>query len=132
MSLDLETSTPLADLTQIPSLVANPADAHLASASTEGAARIIWFEAGRIRSAYLSSSGQLGDTKDLLPGTGKSILLSKGRKYSRIIGSVGRSKGYILGQREGGAVDVVDVRRGGSVVDTFESSVSYKLCCEPQ
>lgn len=115
MSLDLSTSAPLSDLTQIPSFVANPDDASLAIGSGTGAARVLWYEHGRIRSAYLSAAGQLGDTKDLLP--------NKGKKYTGILSIDGRKKGFVLGQKEHGAVDVVDVRSGAKVADVFESSV---------
>lgn len=115
MSLNLTTSIPLADLIQIPSMVDLPSDALLAAASSPGVARVVWFEHGRIRSAYLSAAGQLGDTKDLLPG--------KGRKYSRLLDVGVRSKGFVLGQMEDGKVDIVDVRGGAKVVDSFGSSV---------
>ena len=115
MSLDLNTSAPLSDLTQIPSIVALPSDAVLAAASSPGPARILWFEHGRIRSAYLSEGGQLGDTKDLLPG--------KGRLYARILDVGMRNLGFLLGQGEDDAVDIVDVRGQARIVATFDSSV---------
>ena len=116
LSLDLITSAPLADLTQIPSIVALPNDALLTTGSSPGTARVLWFEHGRIRSAYLSASGQLGDTKDLLPG--------KGMKYARILDIGIRRKGFVLGQKTNGAVDIVDVRNGAKIIDSFDSSVS--------
>ena len=119
MSLDLATSAPLADLTQIPSFVKVPSDAMLAAGSSPGTARVLWYEHGRIRSTYLSASGQLGDTKDLLPG--------KGQMYARILDVGVRRKGFVLGQREKGAVDLLDVRAGAKIVDSFADSVSFGL-----
>lgn len=119
MSLDLTTSAPLADMTQIPSFVKLPSDAMLVAGSSPGVARVIWYEHGRIRSAYLSASGQLGDTKDLLPGAGKL--------YTRILDVGMRRKGFVLGQMERGAVDIIDVTAGAKIVDTFADSVSLAV-----
>ncbi len=118
MSLDLTIPTPLADLTQIPSIVSLPSDALLAAASSPGPARVMWFEHGRIRSADLSAQGQLGDTKDLLPG--------KGKKYARILDVGTGRKGFFLGQKEDGGVDILDVRGGSKIVNSFDSSVRWQ------
>jgi hypothetical protein len=114
MSLDLATSAPIAEFTQIPSIVEFPEDAHLASSDTSGSARVVWFEHGRIRTVYLGKSGQLGGVKDLLPG--------KGRVYKRILNASARDQGWILGQMKNGEVDAIDVREGGKIVTTFEAS----------
>ena len=116
LSLSLATSVPLGDFTQIPSFVSNPSDAFLAAGSTSGSARVVWREHGRIRTASLSAAGQLGRTKDLLPG--------KGHKYGSLVDVGTRRKGLVLGKKENGAVQIVDVRDGAKIVDEFESSVS--------
>lgn len=116
ITLDLATSAPIADLTQIPSAVTSPSDGILAASSVTDAARILWLEAGRIRSADLSSQGALGKAKDLLPG--------KGRKYVKILNDQMREMGYVLGEATDGSVDIIDVREGGKILDSFEGSVT--------
>lgn len=116
LSFDVNTARPLGDFTQIPSSIANPSDAHLAATSVEGPARVLWLEHGRIRSAYLSAAGLLGNVKDLLPG--------KGAKFASILDVRTRQRGFILGKKGNGAVQIIDVRNGAKIVDEFESSVS--------
>jgi len=119
LSFDLKTSRPLSDFTQIPSWIPNPSQALLACAPGGGSVRVVWFDHGRIRSAYISEAGQLGGTKETLPG--------KGHKYGEIIESGSRKKGLVLGQKENGAVQVINVITA-KVVDEFEMSVSHAPC----
>jgi hypothetical protein len=119
LTLDLATSAPQADLTQIPSIVSLPSSALLTSSSTSGAARVIWLEHGRIRNAYLAENGLLGDTKDLMPG--------QGHVYSSIREVGLRRQGWILGTKENGAVQILEVSNGGRIVEEFEGSVRYNL-----
>ena len=112
LSLSLQTSVPLGDFTQIPSLIANPSQALLATASVDGSARVVWLEHGRIRSAYLSEAGQLGGVKEALPGNG--------HVYASIIGEA-RQHGLVLGQKRNGAVQVVNVLTG-KPVEEFKDS----------
>ncbi|ORY24884.1 putative endoplasmic reticulum protein [Naematelia encephala] len=114
LSLSLTTSAPLGDFTQIPGQVIIPSEGLLAASSTPGAARVLWFEYNRIRSAFLSPQGQLGEVKEIFP--------AKGRVFKGLFDVGLRNRGYILGKAEDGAVSIVDVRQGAAVVDTFESS----------
>lgn len=124
-TFSLETSIPLGDLTQIPSIASNPEDAHLVAtgpAASNGAARIIWLEAGRVRSTYLSEKGQVGATTDLLPAKGLGKMLPSGEnKFARTLGPTRESRkhGFILVERTGGTVDVIDVRKGAEIAATL-------------
>jgi hypothetical protein len=120
LTLDLTTSAPLADLTQIPSIVTLPSEALLtATSANSGAARVTWLEHGRIRNTYLSEAGTLGDTKDLLPGNGHIYVG---------IQDVGlRGNGWILGRKRNGGMQIIDVRNGGKIVEELENSVSLVL-----
>ena len=115
LSFSLTTSAPLGDFTQIPSIVSSPSTAILAQGSVEGTARVVWLEYGRIRSAYLSAFGALGATRDILPG--------EGHKFRDVFDVGSRKRGLVLGQKENGAVQIVNVN-SGKRVDEFESSVS--------
>lgn len=127
-SISLDAPVPLGDFTQIPSIVTAPSDACIAAASAQpgegkgqGTAKVVWWEQGRIRSTLVNADGTLGATKDLLPG--------KGRKYAKMLHTGSRQWGYILGQREDGTVDIIDVADVAKIVDTFESSVSAFILC---
>lgn len=115
-SISLDAPIPLGDFTQIPSIVTAPSDACIAASSEKDTAKVVWWEQGRIRSTLVKSDGTLGSTKDLLPG--------KGRKYAKMLHTGSRQSGYVLGQREDGTVDIIDVTDTAKIVDTFESSVS--------
>lgn len=120
LSLSLDSSAPLGDLTQIPSTVRAPSDALLAASERDGDARVVWHEHGRIRSALLNADGSLGSTRDLLPP-------GKGKKYARMIPVGSRQWGFVLGQQEDGMVDIIDVRKGAVIVESFELSVGTLL-----
>ena len=47
--------------------------------------------------------------------------------YARILDVGVRRKGFVLGQKENGGVNVVDVRDGAKIVDSFDSSVGGPL-----
>ena len=74
----------------------------------------MWSEHGRVRIAALSEQGKLGGTKDLMPG--------KGHTYADILDVGVRHQGYLLGKKENMAVQIIDVREGGRILDEFESS----------
>ena len=114
LSFSLLTSAPLGDFTQIPSIVSSPSSAILAQGSASGSARVVWLEYGRIRAAYLSAAGALGATKDILPGSG--------HKYAEVLDVGSRMKGLVLGKKDNGAVQIVNVN-SGKRVDEFEHSV---------
>ena len=114
LSFDLRTSRPLGDFTQIPSWIPNPSQAALTSANGEGAAKVVWFEHGRIRTAYLSAQGALGSTKDMVAGQAKL--------FKEIVNTQARRRGLILGMNQFGGVHVVDVNQG-KAIDEFENSV---------
>ena len=116
LSLSLDTSAPLGDLIHVPSIISNPTQALLAPSSTDGSAQVVWSEHGRIRTAEIDSKGSLGKTKDLMPG--------KGHVYDSILDVGARHQGYMLGQMENMAVQVIDVRDGAKIVEEFEASVS--------
>ncbi|WVR04286.1 hypothetical protein IAU60_001286 [Kwoniella sp. DSM 27419] len=111
-TLDLATSIPKADMGQVPSIVHVPDQATIV-ASTEGQAKVAWTEHGRIRTVIVNQDGSLGETKDLMPG--------KGKTYSDLIDVGVRHRGIILGRRSDGGVDVIDVA-GGKKVEEFELS----------
>ena len=115
LSMSLASSRPFGDFTQIPSIVSNPEQAFLAIGSSTGSAKVLWLEHGRIRSAELSDQGALGSTKDLLPG--------KGHVFESIIDVGMRHEGYILGQKENKAAQIISMEQGLEIVDEFESSV---------
>ena len=70
-SVRLDAPIPRSDLVQIPSIISDPSDAHLAASSTPGSASLVWSEHGRVRVASVSRDGVVGRTKDLLPGGGR-------------------------------------------------------------
>ncbi|WVN88836.1 uncharacterized protein L203_104050 [Cryptococcus depauperatus CBS 7841] len=102
-----------ADFGQIPSLIQVPEQALLASSSERGSASAVWIEHGRIRTVLIKENGQLGKVKDLLP--------DRGKLYSEILDVGLRHKGIVLGKREDGGVEVLDVKRGRKV-EEFELS----------
>lgn len=112
-TIALDKPIPRADFGQVPSVVQIPEQAMIASAHESGAVRIVWIDHGRIRSLHLNEDGSLGEVKEILPG--------KGRLYGSIIDVGLRHKGYILGKREDGAVEILDVR-DGKKVEEFELS----------
>ncbi|KAL0247478.1 hypothetical protein I308_103543 [Cryptococcus tetragattii IND107] len=112
-TIALDKPIPRADFGQVPSVVQIPEQAMIASAHEPGAVRIVWIDHGRIRSLHLNEDGSLGEVKEILPG--------KGRLYGSIIDAGLRHKGYILGKREDGAVEILDVR-DGKKVEEFELS----------
>ncbi|ORX33525.1 hypothetical protein BD324DRAFT_668589 [Kockovaella imperatae] len=114
LSLSLETSEPRGDLIHVPSIISNPSQALLAAASTPGSAQVVWAEHGRIRTAEVDTHGTLGKTKDLMPG--------QGHVYDRILEVDGRHQGYILGQKENMAVQIIRVKDGAQIIDEFDSS----------
>ena len=114
LSFDLRTSRPLGDFTQIPSWIPNPSQAALAQANGEGAAKVVWYEHGRIRAAYISAAGALGSTKDMVAG--------KAKLFKEIVNTQARRRGLILGANQYGGVHVVDVNQG-KAIDEFENSV---------
>ncbi|WVQ83875.1 hypothetical protein IAT38_006019 [Cryptococcus sp. DSM 104549] len=112
-TIGLDRPIPKYDFGQVPSIVKIPEHAALAASSEPGGARVVWAEHGRIRSVLVNEDGSLGDTKDLMPGGG--------RKYGGLIDVGLREKGIVLGQREDGGVDVLDVK-AGKKVEEFELS----------
>lgn len=122
-SISLDVPVPLGDFTQIPSIVTAPSDACITANDESGTAKVVWWEQGRIRSTLVKDDGTLGATKDLLPG--------KGRKYAKMLHTGSRQHGYVLGQREDGTVDIIDVTDVAKIVDTFESSVSRPISYGP-
>ena len=116
LTLDLTTSIPKGDFTQIPCVMEAPADAFLAPSDIEGGARVVWFDLGRIRDAYITAGGLLGNTKDLLPGGG--------RYYDKIIPTGTEQSGIILGRvKNSGEVHVLNVKAGGKRVTVWDNSV---------
>ncbi|WVO22847.1 uncharacterized protein IAS62_004190 [Cryptococcus decagattii] len=112
-TIALDKPIPRADFGQVPSVVQIPEQAMIASAHEPDTVRIVWIDHGRIRSLHLNEDGSLGEVKEILPG--------KGRLYGSIIDVGLRHKGYILGKREDGAVEILDVR-DGKKVEEFELS----------
>ncbi|KIS00199.1 endoplasmic reticulum protein [Cryptococcus deuterogattii 2001/935-1] len=112
-TIALDKPIPRADFGQVPSVVQIPEQAIIASSHEPGAVRVVWIDHGRIRSLHLNEDGSLGEVKEILPG--------KGRLYGSIIDVGLRHKGYILGKREDGAVEILDVR-DGKKVEEFELS----------
>lgn len=112
-TIALDKPIPRADFGQVPSVVQIPEQAMIASAHETGTAHIVWIDHGRIRSLHLNEGGTLGEIKEILPG--------KGRLYGSIIDVGLRHKGYILGKREDGGVEILDVR-DGKKVEEFELS----------
>jgi len=115
LTLDLSTSIPQSDLTQIPSIVTLPTSSYLTASSTATSVKVVWLEHGRIRTVDLTEEGRLGETKDLLPG--------KGHKFAEIEDVGVRRKGFVLGRKENGGVVIVDTRDGGNIVEEFDNSV---------
>lgn len=113
LSFSLDTSRPLGDFTQIPSIVNSPSEALLAQGTKAGTGRVVWLEHGRIRSAYISEEGALGAVRDVLPGNGA--------KYGEILDVGSRTRGLVLGKKTSGGVQIVDVN-SGKRVDEFENS----------
>lgn len=116
LTLDLATSVPREDFTQIPCIVAAPNDAFLAGSDIAGSVRVVWFDVGRIRAAYVGPSGLLGNTKDLMPGGG--------RYYERVLPTGTEYSGIILGQVREGEVHILNVKEGGKRVGVWENTVS--------
>ncbi|WWD21911.1 hypothetical protein CI109_106399 [Kwoniella shandongensis] len=112
-TLDLATSIPKADFGQVPSIVHVPEQAVIATSSKDGAATVVWTEHGRIRTVTVKEDGTIGGTKDLLPG--------KGRKYDSLIDIGLRGKGIVLGKRQDGGAEVIDVSQARKV-EEFELS----------
>lgn len=116
LTLDLQTSRPLDDFAQIPCLLEAPEDAHLLGSDIPGSARVVWLEVGRIRVTYIGPGGYVGNTKDLLP--------TSGRYYEKVLATGTRQSGLILGMAQGGEISVIDVREGGKVLAKWEGTVS--------
>ncbi|EIW68579.1 hypothetical protein TREMEDRAFT_69081 [Tremella mesenterica DSM 1558] len=116
MSLSLETSIPLAEMGQIPSIVELPEQSLLSSGAKEGEVRVVWTEHGRVRSVELNEDGSIGKVKDMLPGAG--------RLFTRVldVGKTAKDRGLLLAQMRNGGVQIVDVIKG-KTVDEFEGSV---------
>lgn len=116
LTLDLQTSRPLDDFAQIPCLLEAPENAHLVGSDIPGSVRVVWLEVGRIRVTYIGPGGYVGNTKDLLPKTG--------RYFERMVAMGTRRTGLFLGMAQGGEVTVLDVREGGKPVTVWEGTVS--------
>lgn len=115
LSLSLDTSIPLNDLSSISSSIRAPSDVLIAAGDTPGEAKIVWHESGRIRSALLKGDGSLGSDRDLKAGHGR---------YAKVLDVGSRAWGFVLAQKEDGSVDILDVRKNLVVVESFEHSVS--------
>jgi hypothetical protein len=116
LTLDLQTSRPLDDFAQIPCILAAPEDAHLMGSDIPGSVRVVWLEVGRIRVTYIGPGGYVGNTKDLLPKTG--------RYYEKMLATGTRDTGLFLGMSQGGEATILDVREGGKTVTVWEGTVS--------
>ncbi|WVQ76617.1 hypothetical protein IAR50_006290 [Cryptococcus sp. DSM 104548] len=112
-TIALDSPIPRGDFGQVPSIVQIPEQAIIASSAAHGGAQVVWFEHGRIRSLLVNEDGSLGQIKDLLPGNG--------RHYASIIDVGLRGQGIVLGQREDGGVEVLDVK-AGKKIEEFELS----------
>jgi hypothetical protein len=117
LTLDLATSIPKDDFTQIPCIMEAPTDAFLAATDMAGTAKVVWFDLGRIRVAHITASGLLGNTKDLMPGNG--------RYFEKVLPTGTEQSGIILGKvRNSGEVHILDVREGGKKVTVWDDSQS--------
>ncbi|WWC87349.1 uncharacterized protein L201_002238 [Kwoniella dendrophila CBS 6074] len=119
-TLDLDKPIPKSDLGQIPSIIKIPQQT-LIIPSGDGEGKVVWYEHGRIRIMTIKENGQVDDDKnikDLLPGTGKL--------YESIIdlGSDLRLKGIILGKKQNGGVDIINVNKKEKVGEFELSSTS--------
>ncbi|ODN75169.1 hypothetical protein, variant 3 [Cryptococcus amylolentus CBS 6039] len=112
-TIALDSPIPRGDFGQVPSIVQIPEQAMIASSAEPGGAQVVWFEHGRIRSLLVHEDGSLGQIKDMLPGNG--------RHYASIIDVGLREQGIVLGKREDGGVEVLDVKEGKKI-EEFELS----------
>lgn len=117
LTLDLLTSQPLDDFAQIPCLLEAPENAMLVGSDIPGSVRVVWLEVGRIKVTYIGPGGYVGNTKDLLP--------TSGRYYDKIVAAGTRASGLLLGMAQGGEITVLDVREGGRRVTVWEGTVSW-------
>jgi hypothetical protein len=115
LTLSLDNSVPLNDLMSISSSVRAPSDVVIAASANEGEAKIVWHESGRIRSVLLKADGTLSTSHDLKPKSGR---------YAKLLNVGSRPWGFVLAQLEDGSVDVIDVRKVPTVLESFEHSVS--------
>lgn len=119
LTLDLLTSRPLDDFAQIPCLLAAPEDAHLMGSDIPGSVRVVWLEVGRIRTTYIGPGGYLGNSKDLLP--------KSGRYFDKILATQTKDTGLVLGMAQGGEITVLDLREGGRPMTIWDGTVSRDI-----